>query len=254
MKRINMLFSICYMITVIIILSSILPACGFYSNNDLQNLGSDNTQNEESSESDNNEQSAGSNDSEEFINLKAGIVGVWEYSCSVQTLIEFGRSETEYGMSIVSSALNNFIVDAGFTPSDQCTGLKDDRYFINQTQLRNGIVGQKFYFNADNSLSISILFDSDFQVYPAQLDYYYDANFNLVEGKIGEAISIPNELPQYEVFGGYWLTETKENGIILQAYNIILENIKLMNTNRLQLEYLCPGEASKTVLYFSRVV
>lgn len=241
---------VCCLTIASMLISSIFISCGLFSNNnnqdndtdDIQN-GTDDTQNEQPSEPNNNH---------EFIELQENIIGTWEYFCNEQSLVEFGRPEPEYGLSKVNSALNKYIEDTGFTPRDECKGLQDDRYFIDRLQLRQGIFEQKFFFGGDNSLCISILFGANFQVYPAQLDYYYDASANLVEGKIGDALSVPNEIQQYEIFRGYGLMNTQQNGIILQTYDITFENMKLTDNNTLQLEYLRPGKSKKVILTFKR--
>lgn len=231
------------MIAAVIITTIVLGLSQCATNNTTQDKDNDDVHNEQPLEPNNNH---------EFIQMQESIIGTWEYFCNEQTLVEFGRPESEYGLSKVNNALNKYIEDIGFTPRDESKGLKDDRYFIDRVQLRQGIIGQKFFFGADNSLCISILFQSNFQVYPAQLGYYYDASSNLVEGKIGEAITTPNELPQYEIIRGYELMNTQQSGIILPAYFITFENMKLTDNNTLQLEYLRPGDSKKVVLTFTR--
>lgn len=215
------------------------------NNSTTQNNNTDNIQNEQPLEPSNNH---------EFIEIQESIIGTWEYYCDEQSLIEFGRPESEYNLSKVNFALNKYIENIGFTPSDERNGLTDERYFIDRAQLRQGIIGQKFFFGADNSLHIAILFQSDFQIYPSQQAYYYDENFNLVEGKIGEAITVPNELSQYEIINGYELVNNKQNGIMLQTFSVTFENMKLIDNNTLQLEYLRPGDSEKVVLTFTRAL
>lgn len=250
MKKTKKVLFLCCLSIASMLLSSMLTSCGVFSNNNNQDVATDNVQNE--TDNTQNGQQTKPDNNDEFLEMQEKIIGTWKYFCNEQSLIEFGRPESEYGLSKVNSALNYYIENAGFTPRDECKGLKDDRYFIDRLQLRRGIIGQKFFFGADNSLYISVLFEPNFQVYPAQLSYCYDASGNLVEGKIGEALSVPNEIPKFEIFRGYGLMNTQQYGIILQAYDITFENMKLTDNSTLQLEYLRPGNSKKAVLTFTR--
>ena len=238
--------ALCACMIAVVIITTIVLGISQCIENDSRSQDKDvnSVQNERPSVTDNNQVVSEMQDS---------IVGTWKYFCNEQSLVEFGRNESEYGLSIVNTILNKYIEDTGFAPVDEIKNLSDDRYFIDRNQLRQGIIGQEFFFGADNSLHVSILFQPGFQVYPAQPDYYYDASYNLVEGKIGEPITVPDELQQYEIIGGYELINIPQSGIILQTYFLTFENIKLVDSNTLQLEYVRPGHSDKVVLFFTRV-